>query len=245
MIFAVETTAMRSAVVAAVSGAGDGPEVVMVQERHHSKPGASPLWPLRTEAELLADQLEGIAVWSAGWRAAQRQAALTSLAQSREMRLDLARRMEVRRREHAGLIARAAEHLEQGGRLLAGRARPRALVVHRNSWLCRKVADRLEQRGVQVIGTYDDGADGSGVLVVEQPDLVLVEDRLPSLSGLELVQRAARFAPHTAVAAQLLEARDDAAYRKAGARAVFSRRTPPVDIADALVDCLGGRALPG
>ena len=117
----------------------------------------------------------------------------------------------------------------------------RALLVHRNAWLCGKVTDRLQERGVDVIGQFEDGADATGALIVEQPELVLVEDRLPTLSGLEVLHRAARFAPRTIVGAQMLDTEELDAYLAAGAAAVFTRRIPPVEIADQLIECLAGR----
>ncbi|HEU0104220.1 MAG TPA: hypothetical protein VFR07_18065 [Mycobacteriales bacterium] len=197
-------------------------------------------WPLRSEAELIADQLAGIASWTSA--RPLREAVAASVTLSREMRLDLKRRMEVRRREQAGLLARASYQLEQGDRVL-GR-RPRAVLVHRNSWLSGKVADRLQALGVQVIGRFEDGADATGAVVVEQPEIVLVEDRLPTLSGLEVLERATRFAPRTLVGAQLLDADERDIYLEAGAQAVFTRRVPPEMIADQLVDCLAGPAGP-
>jgi CheY-like chemotaxis protein len=104
------------------------------------------------------------------------------------------------------------------------------VVAHRNPWLRDTVAKRLGDEGIDVVGLFEDGADCAGTLVAEQPDLLLVEDRLPTMSGLEVVLRARQFAPRTVVGAQALDAGSVAALFDAGATAVFARRVPPADM---------------
>lgn len=192
----------------------------------------------RTQLDLMKAQLAAIDAWNKARRASD--AAAESVSLTREMRLDLNRRMEARRREQQALLARADAQLRESGGVLSGRVAPRALVAHRNSWLRDNVAQRLELRGVTIVGMFDDGAEAVGTAVAEQPDLVLVEDRLPTLSGLEVVRRVRRFAPDAIVAAQCLDAEGVRELVEAGAQAVFTRRIPPLDIADQLVDCLSG-----
>ena len=157
-----------------------------------------------------------------------------------DAQLDLTRRMEARRREQHALLARADEQLRRSGQALGSRPGLRAVLAHRNGWLRTKVAARLEEHGVTVVGVFDDGADAAGTLVAEQPDLLLVEDRLPTLSGIQVVRRAREFAPQTVVGVQVLDSGEIPVLVSAGAQAVFTRRIPPVDIADQLVGCLSG-----
>lgn len=192
--------------------------------------------PGRPQLELLAAQLQALDTWHRACRAWD--SAAESSALSREMRLDLNRRMEARRREQQALLARAGTQLEASGDVLSGRARIRAVLAHRHAWLRDAVAARLTTSGVQVVGAFEDGADTSGTVVVEQPELVLVEDRLPTLSGLEVVLRVREFSPGAVVGAQVLDAAGVAAFVDAGAHAVFTRRVPPVEIADGLLQCL-------
>lgn len=199
------------------------------------------LLPGRSQLELMTAQLEAIDAWHRARRASE--VAAESVALTREMRLDLSRRMDASRREQQALLARADQQLRDSGELLSGRAPTRAVLAHRNAWLRDAVAARLEGRGINVVGVFDDGAEAAGTVVVEQPDLLLVEDRLPTLSGLELVQRVREFAPEAVVGALCLDAGGITAFIDAGAQAVFTRRVPPVEIADQLVRCLiaGGR----
>ena len=192
----------------------------------------------QSPVDLMRSQLEAIDAWHRARRAAE-SAALSAM-NTRENRLDLNRRLEARRREQQALVERAAAQLRASGGVLAGRLRPRAVVAHRNPWLRDTVAGRLREEGVEVVGLFDDGADCAGTLVVEQPDLLLVEDRLPTLTGVEVVQRAREFSPRTVVGAQALDAGSVAALFDAGAKAVFARRVPPVEMVDQLLVCLDG-----
>lgn len=195
----------------------------------------------RSQLDVMTAQLRAIEAWNAARRASD--AAAESLVLTREMRLDLSRRLDARRREQQALVARAEAQLRESGSVLAGRVGTRAVIAHRNAWLRDNVARRLAERGVTVVGVFDDGAEAAGTVVVEQPDLVLVEDRLPTLSGLELVRRVRTFAPDAVVGAQCLDGTGVRELVDAGAHAVFTRRIPPVEIADQLVDCLVGGEL--
>jgi CheY-like chemotaxis protein len=190
----------------------------------------------RSRLDLLEAQLAAIEAWNAA-RAAS-DAAAQNVGLTREMRLDLSRRIEARRREHAAVLARAAEHLRASAAPLGSDAPVRAVIAHRSPWLREKVASRLCERGVAVVGEFDDGADAAGAMVVEQAELLLVEDRLPTLSGAEVVRHVRVFSPATVVGAHVLDSSGVAPLADAGARAVFTRRIPPVEIADLLVDCL-------
>ena len=198
--------------------------------------------PGRSQLDLMTAQLDAIDAWNKARRPSESAAAGVPL--TREMRLDLSRRTEARRREQEALLARAAMQLRESGGVVAGRARTRAVLAHRNGWLRDSVAKRLEERGVAVVGLFDDGAEAAGTIVAEQPDLVLVEDRLPTLSGVEVVRRVRTFAPTAVVGAQCLDGSGVRFLVDAGAQAVFTRRIPPADIADQLLECLVGDGPP-
>lgn len=194
----------------------------------------------RTQVELMELQLRAIDAWNAAERAVAAVAETATM--TREMRLDLSRRRDARRREHEALLARAEQQLGASGELIAAAVGPRAVLAHRNAWLRDKVAAGLAAHGVALVGVFEDGAEAAGTIVVEQPDLVFVEDRLPTMSGLQVVQRVRTFAPHAVVGAQVLDGAAVPAMVDAGAQAVFTRRVPPADIAEQLVACLSGQA---
>ncbi|MCW2679996.1 MAG: LuxR family transcriptional regulator [Frankiales bacterium] len=190
----------------------------------------------RTQLDLVTAQLAAIDAWNDARRASE--AAAESSTLTREMRLDLSRRTEASRREQQALQARTERQLREAGDVLPVRVPTRAVLAHRNAWLREGVAKRLDAHGVAVVGLFDDGAEAAGTVVAEQPDLVLLEDRLPTLSGIEVVRRVRTYAPEAIVGAQCLDGDGIRALVDAGAQAVFTRRIPPQDIADQLLECL-------
>jgi CheY-like chemotaxis protein len=189
-------------------------------------------WHPRLETEVLADQLRGISAWNAARRAIEMaENAAESSARSREMRLDLDRRMEVIRREHEALIRRTEEQLAASARVLRTIAPARAIVVHRNEWFKDKLIDGLIDGGIDVIGRLENGADGVGVAVAEQPDLLVVEDKLPMISGEEVVRQVRQFSPRTIAVVQVSYDDAVASALEAGARTAFTRRVPPAEVA--------------
>ena len=194
----------------------------------------------RHQLALMLAQLSAIERWIAD---ARPLTAADAAALTREMRLDLSRRMDARRKEQEALIARADAHLAASGRVLAQHGTLRAVLAHRNEWLRTAVADRLTEHGVHIVGVFGDGAEAAGTLVAEQPDLVLVEDRLPTVPGLEVVRRAREYAPGALIGAHVLDGSGVDQMVAAGALAVFTRRIPPREIADQLVECVSVREL--
>ena len=192
----------------------------------------------RSELDVLKAQVQALEAWNFARRMSERAGELESV--TREMRLDLARRTEARRREHAALVARADAQLRASGDVLASVMAPRAVLAHRNAWVRDKVAARLTEQGVVVVGAFEDGADAAGTLVIEQPDLVVVEDRLPTVTGIDVVRRAQTYVPNAFIAAQVMDSADIEAMVAAGADAVFTRRIPPLEMADELLACLSG-----
>lgn len=198
--------------------------------------------PGRSQLELMTAQLEAIDAWNRAQH--DDDQAVDGVVLTREMRLDLARRTQARRREQEAVHARADLQLRESGGVLRDRARTRAVLAHRHAWLRDTVAERLEEQGIAVVGVFEDGADAAGTVVVEQPDLVLVEDRLPTLSGIEVISRVRTFAPEAVVGAQCLDDDGIRVLSDAGAQAVFTRRVPPLEIADLLLRCLAGTREP-
>ena len=185
----------------------------------------------RPECDLLEAQLAAIDAWNAQRRLDEvgQQSGSTTL--SREMRLDLARRTDVVRRQHAAIVERTEQQLRESVHLLRGSLPVRAVVAHRDAWFRDKVADALGKSGVDVVALLDNGADAVGVVVAEQPDLLLVQDKLPMVLGVDVLRQAARFSPDTVSAAQASHDSELAALLEAGSRAAFNRRATPTEVA--------------
>jgi len=184
--------------------------------------------------ELLADQLAALDAWNRARHHSEQQIAAGS--GNRESALDGRRRTDALRRETEALLRRSELALRATGGLLVAVPRPRALLVHRQPWMVQKVSAALAASGVRVLAMLDDGAEAVGWAVAEQPDLVLVEQMLPTLTGTEVVRRIRAFAPRTVVAVQVPHEADVPAMLGVGAHLALPRRVPPAELAAALVE---------
>lgn len=191
-----------------------------------------------TEVELTRLQLQAIEAWNRARHAAEQAADVRTA--SREVRMDVARRMEVLREQHRAIVERTEQHLETSVHLLARMIQTRAVIVHRNAWFTGKLNAELRERGVEVVGALENGAHGVGVVVAEQPDLLVVEDTLPMLPGEEVVREVRRFSPSTLVVAQVAYEDRVRALLEAGARAAYTRRVPPTDFAREVLQLMRG-----
>lgn len=189
--------------------------------------------PYDGSLSLLQEQLAAIDRWHRYLRV--RIAAEESVAASREARTEARNRIDSLHRTHEAIVAQTDTGIAESKRLLALAQTCRGVLVHRNAWWSSAVAEALEERAVTVVATRDDGAEGLGVAVVEQPDLLLLEHLLPSIPGEEVVRAVRELCPTTLLAAQVDDS--DAVPRliEAGVSAVFSRRIPPSEVADQVV----------
>jgi CheY-like chemotaxis protein len=187
----------------------------------------------RAPFELLADQLHALEAWNRDRRATEQ--VLADVGTNREAMLDARRRAAAVRREADAVRLRSGEVQRAAEDLLLAPPRLRALVVHRNAWLRTKVGAALEQAGVTVLGLLEDGADGVGWSVVDQPDLVLLDEMLPTLPGREVVRRVRTFSPSSVVAVQVGYEADVPAMLEAGAHLAVPRRVPPAELAAELL----------
>lgn len=186
----------------------------------------------RSPLDVVAQQLTAIERFH-GYRHLAEEAAAAA-ARSRELRMDAARRLEVVRREHEALVARADEQLRRTGDLLHGSAAPRVVLAHRNAWFAGRVAELLRDAGAQVVASVDNGADAIGVAVAEQPDLLLVEDTLAMVPGEQVVREVRQLCAGTCVVAQVAYSDGVGSMLDAGAMTVFTRRVPPGDVAEGM-----------
>lgn len=190
-----------------------------------ARPSPLPAW---TPVDRAGAQRRALAAWHEARAAEVRPDPGASM--TREERLDLSRTSEVRERAHAAV-------LERLGAPLAASDRPAAVVAHRHGWLRQGLVAQLEALGVEVVASVEDGADAVGAVVVAQPDLLLVEDRLPSMRGRTVLLAARRYAPHAVRAVQV---GDDVVEDLSAAEPalVFTRATRPADMAGRMAGAL-------
>lgn len=186
----------------------------------------------RPYGDVVADQLRAMDAFHRA-RAATEQAP-KSKRMTREMRMDLARRRNVVRRQHEALVRRTDEQLRASCDLLYSSTDRCAVIDHAEAWFSGRLERRLEEQGVRVLARVDCGAQAVGVAVAEQADVLLVGDRLQMVCTQDVVRQLKPLAPHTVLAAQVPYADDIPSLLDAGAEAVFSRRLPPEEVADEL-----------
>jgi hypothetical protein len=144
--------------------------------------------------------------------------------------MDLARRLDVIRAEHRAIVERTDAQLRSSVELLQ-RTHPAARDRGAPQPWFRTRCPPTSPRAHRGRGELTNGAEAVGAVVAEQPDLLLVEDSLPMMSGEDVVREVRAFAPLTRIGAQV--AHDDriAAMLEAGAHSAHTRRVPPAEVA--------------
>jgi len=197
------------------------------------------VYPVRDASALAQDRQRGLARWQEDVEARLTHGG--DVAHDRQSQQDARRERAVLDRtrsavsECLGRRMRAVEDAED--------LHPRAVIAHRSGWVRARLAEEFEGLGVRVVGECEDGAEALALTVVEQPELLLLEDKLPWVTTLDVVIGARDFAPHTAVAVQIEDAGEADAMLGAGAAAVFSRAVRPPQLCECCVDVLVSEAL--
>lgn len=202
--------------------------------RIFDRPSATAGAGRRTQLDLTDQQLRAIDAFNEARRRTEQAAAAGG---SRERRMDLARDLDVLRRQHEALVDRVDAQFRSTGdsRTAPGQ---RVVLAHRNAWFRGKVFSTLHEHGANVVACLDNGADAIGSALAEQPDLVLVEDKIAMVPGEEVIRQLRRHCPGTVVAAHVDHGGRIDPLVEAGAHAVFTRQVPPADVAQALKDLL-------
>lgn len=197
------------------------------------------VYPVRDASALAEDRQRGLARWREDVDA--RLAACERAAHDRQSQQDARRERVVLEHTRAAVSACLARRLRT--RDEASDTQPRAVVAHRSGWVRARLVEEFATLGVRVVGACDDGAEALALAVVEQPELLLLEDKLPWLATLAVVEGARDLAPHTAVAVQIEDAGEAESMLGAGAAAVFSRAVRPDQLCECCVDVLVSEAL--
>jgi NarL family two-component system response regulator LiaR len=110
---------------------------------------------------------------------------------------------------------------------------PRVLLVEDNEDDRQLVRELLETEGIEVVGEAPDGAVGVRLAAELEPDVVLMDLRLPGMSGLEATRQIKKILPLTQVitltASEQLLAWDAA---KAGVYAYLDKHRAPAMLGD-------------
>src|SRR5437879_2262031 len=113
---------------------------------------------------------------------------------------------------------------------------PRVLLVEDNEDDRRMVRELLEMEGIEVIGEAEDGSRGVEMARELRPDVVLMDLRMPGISGLEATRRIKKILPLTQVitltASEQLLAWDAA---KAGVYAYLDKHRAPAMLTEVVL----------
>lgn len=196
-------------------------------------PTSSAGWQPPTELELLLEQIDALD----GWRRTRDPVPGPGPggpggALTREQRLDRDRDRQARLRERDALLSCLDRQLA-GTRTAP--TRPRAVLAHRNAWFRGRLAAALHACRIDVVVAVEDGAEALGSAVAEQPEVVLVQERLPSLSGLQVLSAAAAHARRAVLAVQVAHPEHAAAHLAAGAHVVVGPSLPADEVAQRLL----------
>ena len=138
-------------------------------------------------------------------------------------------------RQRRALAARTSEQLALAGAPLQP-CLPRRLVLgHRSDWFAEKLERALCGTDVLLVSRVADADEAVGCVVAEQPDLLLVEDELPGLSTVALLQDVLRYSRHCAVGVQVQDGDRAGRLLDAGAAYVWHRQVLPAEVAQQLV----------
>lgn len=200
---------------------------------------ADPAALVMDSTALLQAQLRGIGLWHAAREAIEESLFRPGL--TREARLELARHLNVRRREHAALIAHIDATTDEGAGRLVSADKVRAVIAHRHAWTRDKLTAALLARDVDVVHVGDNGADAVGVCAAEQPTLLVLDELLTMRTGAEVVHEVQHLSPGTLIAAYVPHDGGIGSLLDAGAAVVATRQVPPVDVVDHLVTLISAR----
>lgn len=101
--------------------------------------------------------------------------------------------------------------------------------------------------GVSVVGQASDGAEALEVVAAEQPDVVLMDLRMPGVGGLEATARIRVEHPDVAVVVLTMDSDDDSVFAalRAGARGYLLKESDGTDIERAVTGVARGEAVFG
>ena len=119
---------------------------------------------------------------------------------------------------------------------------PRCLLADDHPALTVAVSAYLSENGFSVVGPAPDGRRAVALATEEQPELALVDFRMPRLAGVELIRALREASPDTRIAVYTAEADERIAHDvlEAGAVALVLKEAPLADLVRALEAALAG-----
>jgi DNA-binding NarL/FixJ family response regulator len=119
---------------------------------------------------------------------------------------------------------------------------PRCLIADDHPALLSAVSGYLSQNGFEVVGPVSDGRRAVTLAADTQPELALIDFRMPRLAGTDLVRELKEASPDTVIAVYTADADEKIAHdvMAAGAVALVLKEAPLADLVRALEAALAG-----
>lgn len=121
--------------------------------------------------------------------------------------------------------------------------RTRVAIVEDNEGTRTSLASLLERAAdFQVVGCYPDAESALGEAPARQPDVVLMDIKLPQMNGADCVARMKTALPKTQFIMLTVYADDESLFNSllAGANGYLLKRTPPAKLLEAIRDVRAG-----
>jgi DNA-binding NarL/FixJ family response regulator len=121
---------------------------------------------------------------------------------------------------------------------------PRCLIADDHPALTSAVASYLRASGYEVVGPVPDGRRAVTLAAQEQPELALVDFRMPRLDGMELIAAIQEASPDTRICVYTADGTPELAREvlAAGAYGLLLKEAPLADLVRALEAALAGRS---
>lgn len=113
-----------------------------------------------------------------------------------------------------------------------------------NDRLRESLAYLLKMNGYDVVGDYNNCSDAANIVRVYQPEVVLMDIDMPTVSGIEGVNKVKEARPETAVIMYTVFEEEEKLFKClcAGANGYLLKKTPPAKLFEAIQDVLEGGA---
>ena len=123
--------------------------------------------------------------------------------------------------------------------------RPRVMVVDDHTLFRSGLSELLERRGIEVCAAVGDGEEGCRLAVELEPDVILLDLRMPGLDGLSVLERLAALGLQSAVVMLTTSSdeRDLVTSLRSGARGYLLKDMEPDQLVDALAAVVGGETV--
>ena len=127
----------------------------------------------------------------------------------------------------------------------ADRARLRVMVIDDHTLFRSGLGELLERRGIEVCAAVGDGEEGCRLAAEVEPDVVLLDLRMPELDGLSVLERLMALDPGRAVVMLTTSSdeRDLVRSLRSGARGYLLKDMEPEQLVDALSAVVDGRTV--